>query len=93
MLRYQLLPPTSSTATSSSRSGSPTPAPATRERAAENEAKRRLRFDVDLEFGLQSRTGRTLELTGSVVAEVYLGGSAEAPILGRRALERPTAPS
>ena len=57
-------------------------------RAAENKAKRRLRFDVDLEFGLQSRTGRTLELTGSVVAEVYLGAANKAPIIGRRALDK-----
>ncbi|PPJ30640.1 DEAD/DEAH box helicase [Nocardia nova] len=34
---------------------------------------RRVQFDIDLEFGLQSRLGRTLELTGSVVAEVDLG--------------------
>ena len=72
MLRYQLLPPDivdrdefvafwQADAHANSR------------RAAENKAKRRLRFDVDLEFGLQSRTGRTLELTGSVAAEVYLG--------------------
>ncbi|MGO4442195.1 DEAD/DEAH box helicase [Mycobacterium sp. 2YAF39] len=87
MLRYQLLPPDivdrdefvafwQANAHSNSR------------RAAENKAKRRLRFDIDLEFGLQSRTGRTLELTGSVAAEVYLGSPQKAPILGRRALER-----
>ncbi|MFD1811782.1 DEAD/DEAH box helicase [Rhodococcus gannanensis] len=47
---------------------------------------RRLEFDIDLEFGLQSRLGRTLELTGSAVAEVDLGG-AERPVrLGRAAL-------
>ncbi|MDF2467662.1 MAG: box helicase [Rhodococcus erythropolis] len=87
MLRYQLLPPDivdrdefvafwQADAHSNSR------------RAAENKAKRRLRFDVDLEFGLQSRTGRTLELTGSVAAEVYLGAPHKARILGRRAIER-----
>ena len=76
MLRYQLLPPDivdrdefvafwQADAHSNSR------------RAAENKAKRRLRFDVDLEFGLQSRTGRTLELTGSVAAEVVPGCPAE----------------
>ncbi|NAZ74032.1 DEAD/DEAH box helicase [Kineococcus sp. T13] len=32
--------------------------------------RRRLLLDVSLEFGLQSRTGRTLERTGSVTAEV-----------------------
>ncbi|MGC4960933.1 DEAD/DEAH box helicase [Gordonia sp. DT101] len=47
---------------------------------------RRLEFDIDMEFGLQSRLGRTLELTGSAVAEVDLGG-AERPVrLGRAAL-------
>ncbi|MGY1709132.1 DEAD/DEAH box helicase [Geodermatophilus sp. SYSU D00758] len=35
--------------------------------------KRRLRLDAALEFGLQSRTGRTLERTGSVAAEVSVG--------------------
>lgn len=57
-------------------------------RAAENKAKRRLQFDVDLEFGLQSRTGRTLELTGSVAAEVYLGAPRRAAIIGRRAVDK-----
>ncbi|SMG55763.1 Distinct helicase family with a unique C-terminal domain including a metal-binding cysteine cluster [Rhodococcus rhodochrous J3] len=56
-------------------------------RAAEKKAKRRLQFDIDLEFGLQSRTGRTLELTGSVVAEVYLGAPGRAATLGRLAAE------
>jgi ATP-dependent helicase YprA (DUF1998 family) len=60
-------------------------------RAAENRAKRRLQFDIDLEFGLQSRTGRTLELTGSVAAEVYLGGPHRAAIIGRRAVDSVTA--
>jgi ATP-dependent helicase YprA (DUF1998 family) len=87
MLRYQLLPPDivdrdefvafwRADAHSNSR------------RAAESKAKKRLRFDIDLEFGLQSRTGRTLELTGSVAAEVYLGAPQKAPILGRRAIDR-----
>lgn len=35
--------------------------------------KNRLQFDAMLEFGLQSRVGRTLELTGSAVAEVEAG--------------------
>lgn len=56
-------------------------------RAAETRAKRRLQFDIDLEFGLQSRTGRTLELTGSVAAEVYLGGPQRAALIGRRAAD------
>jgi len=35
--------------------------------------RRRLALDAALEFGLNSRTGRTLELTGSVAAEVTAG--------------------
>ena len=34
--------------------------------------RRRLAFDAALEFGLQSRVGRTLELTGTVAAEVEI---------------------
>nr|WP_245597113.1 Zn-binding domain-containing protein [Jiangella gansuensis] len=45
------------------------------ERAARHAVKARLDFDLALEFGLQSRTGRTLELTGSAVAEVDVGTS------------------
>ncbi|SUE13269.1 dead/deah box helicase [Rhodococcus gordoniae] len=53
---------------------------------ATDKVRKRLEFDIDLEFGLQSRLGRTLELTGSTVAEVDLGG-AERPVrLGRAAL-------
>ena len=36
-----------------------------------NRVKRRLLLDASLEFGLQSRTGRTLERTGSAAAEVH----------------------
>jgi ATP-dependent helicase YprA (DUF1998 family) len=43
------------------------------ERRAKGAVKSRLEFDLTLEFGLQSRTGRTLELTGSAVAEVDVG--------------------
>ncbi|MET7773568.1 Zn-binding domain-containing protein [Nocardia sp. NPDC005366] len=46
-----------------------------------------MQFDIDLEFGLQSRLGRTLELTGSVVAEVDLGSPDRVAGLGRQALE------
>src|SRR5690606_30772619 len=35
--------------------------------------KRRLSFDVAMEFGLHSRVGRTLELTGSLAAGVDAG--------------------
>jgi ATP-dependent helicase YprA (DUF1998 family) len=43
------------------------------ERTAKGVVKARLEFDLALEFGLQSRTGRTLELTGSAVTEVDVG--------------------
>lgn len=55
-------------------------------RKAAAKVLRRLEFDIDLEFGLQSRLGRTLELTGSAVAEVDLGGSENPLRLGRAAL-------
>ena len=87
MLRYQLLPPDIVERDEFVGFWNPDAHPNTR-RAAENKAKRRLQFDVDLEFGLQSRTGRTLELTGSVAAEVYLGAPQRATILGRRALDK-----
>ncbi|WP_338836935.1 DEAD/DEAH box helicase [Gordonia polyisoprenivorans] len=58
---------------------------AARKKAA-TKVLQRLQFDIDMEFGLQSRLGRTLELTGSAVAAVDLG-DAERPIrLGRAAL-------
>lgn len=87
MLRYQLLPPDIVDRDEFAAFWKPNAHPNSR-RAAESKAKRRLRFDIDLEFGLQSRTGRTLELTGSVVAEVYLGAPRRALIIGRRALDR-----
>lgn len=52
-----------------------------------NRVKRRLQFDAALEFGLQSRLGRTLELTGSVIAEVYAGTAARLSTLARPLLE------
>jgi ATP-dependent helicase YprA (DUF1998 family) len=87
MLRYQLLPPDIVDRDEFVAFWKPDAHPNSR-RAAENKAKRRLRFDVDLEFGLNSRTGRTLELTGSVVAEVYLGAPHRTPVIGQRALEK-----
>lgn len=86
MLRYQLLPPDVVDRDEFVGFWKSGVHPNTR-RAAESKAKRRLRFDVDLEFGLQSRTGRTLELTGSVAAEVYLGAPQRAAIIGRRAVD------
>ncbi|GAA2489571.1 DEAD/DEAH box helicase [Nocardia seriolae] len=59
--------------------------PAEKGNATRN-VKRRLQFDIDLEFGLQSRLGRTLELTGSVVAEVDLGSPKRVHRLGMAAL-------
>jgi len=50
--------------------------------------RRRLLFDAVLEFGLQSRVGRTLEQTGSVVVEVEAGRPAKLAALGRGALDR-----
>lgn len=38
--------------------------------AVKGRVRRRLAFDAALEFGLQSRLGRTLELTGTVAAQV-----------------------
>ena len=86
VLRYQLLPPDIVDRDEFVGFWKSNVHPTTR-RAAENKAKRRLQFDVDLEFGLQSRTGRTLELTGSVAAEVYLGAPHRAAIIGRRAVD------
>jgi len=55
---------------------------------ARRAAKKRLLFDAALEFGLQSRTGRTLELTGSVAVETDAGSTARITSLARRALEQ-----
>lgn len=61
--------------------------PAAQRRTAQRKVARRVQFDIDLEFGLQSRLGRTLELTGSVVAEVDLGSPGRVAGLGRQALD------
>lgn len=87
MLRYQLLPPDIVDRDEFVGFWNSAAHPNTR-RAAENKAKRRLQFDIAMEFGLQSRTGRTLELTGSVAAEVYLGAPQRATIIGRRAVDK-----
>ncbi|WP_062381190.1 DEAD/DEAH box helicase [Demequina pelophila] len=47
----------------------------------------RLLFDAILEFGLQSRVGRTLELTGSVAAHVDAGGIDRLARIARKAIE------
>lgn len=49
-------------------------------------AKRRLQFDLAMEFGLQSRVGRTLELTGSLAASVSVSESALRTV-GRKVLD------
>ena len=48
--------------------------------------KRRLLFDAVMEFGLQSRVGRTLEQTGSVVVEVDAGRPAALASIARSVL-------
>lgn len=48
--------------------------------------KRRLQFDLAMEFGLQSRVGRTLELTGSLAASVSVT-EASLRATGRRVLD------
>lgn len=48
--------------------------------------RKRLKFDLAMEFGLQSRVGRTLELTGAVAAEVDAGPEARLEALGRAAV-------
>lgn len=48
--------------------------------------RKRLLLDVELEFGLQSRVGRTLELTGSVAAEVDAGTASKLETVGRSVL-------
>ena len=50
--------------------------------------RRRLLFDATLEFGLQSRVGRTLEQTGSVAVEVEAGQAAKLAAIARAAIAR-----
>ncbi|MDR1265266.1 MAG: DEAD/DEAH box helicase [Propionibacteriaceae bacterium] len=47
---------------------------------------RRMAFDAALEFGLNSRLGRTLELTGSVAAEVEAGSASRIAQIAREAI-------
>ncbi|MFI6957022.1 DEAD/DEAH box helicase [Nocardia sp. NPDC050408] len=85
--RYRLLPPDIVEHDEFTAYWQPDRPAALRRKAAKNVA-RRVQFDIDLEFGLQSRLGRTLELTGSVVAEVDLGSPQRVAQLGAAALER-----
>lgn len=52
---------------------------------ARRSANRRLLFDAMLELGLQSRTGRTLELTGSIAVETDAGNQTRMLAVARRA--------
>lgn len=57
-------------------------------REAEETVRRRLSFDAALEFGLNSRTGRTLEMTGSALAEVDIGSTSRASAVAGKAVDR-----
>lgn len=70
--RYQLIAPEFVDRQSFRPFWDPKASPAERVRARRF-AKRRLQFDALLELGLQSRTGRTLELTGSLAVETDAG--------------------
>ncbi|WP_375430760.1 DEAD/DEAH box helicase [uncultured Friedmanniella sp.] len=52
-----------------------------------DDVRLRLLFDLACEFGVQSRIGRTLEVTGSVVAEVDAGPADQLAAAGRGTLE------
>ncbi len=54
--------------------------------------RRRLLFDAVLEFGLQSRVGRTLEQTGSAVAEVDAGEPSALARMAREVLDATDVP-
>ncbi|MEV4494547.1 DEAD/DEAH box helicase [Micromonospora arborensis] len=54
--------------------------------SVQSRVRKRLALDAALEFGLNSRTGRTLELTGSVTVEVEAGLPARVAGLARAAL-------
>lgn len=62
-------------------------ADAGKRRRARDLVRKRLSFDAALEFGLQSRLGRTLELTGSVAVETQAGNDVQMIALARRVLE------
>ena len=64
----------------------PKASPAERVRARRY-AKRRLQFDALLELGLQSRTGRTLELTGSLAVETDAGNPTRMLSVARKAYD------
>lgn len=67
-----------------------TDSPPSETRKARTRAIARLLFDASLEFGLQNRIGRTLEMTGTVVAEVDAGSAPALVGLATSALESVT---
>ncbi|GAB3267612.1 DEAD/DEAH box helicase [Arthrobacter pigmenti] len=85
--RYQLVPPeladrdTFKPFWNSTAAAKATPAGRRRGRDL---VRKRLAFDAALEFGLQSRLGRTLELTGTVVVETEAGSDAQMIATARR---------
>ncbi|MBX6388906.1 MAG: DEAD/DEAH box helicase [Frankia sp.] len=85
--RYRLVPPAVADWASFRRYWEPSGSPQDQARARLLVAQR-LAFDAALEFGLNSRTGRTLELTGAVVAEVNTDSRQALLTVGRRALRR-----
>ena len=85
VLRYRLLPPDCADResfapfwTSSTQRGAP--------QSVRTRVQRRLALDAALEFGLNSRTGRTLELTGAVAVEVEAGEPARMASVARTVL-------
>jgi len=56
-------------------------------RAVLERVRRRLALDAALEFGLNSRTGRTLELTGSAAVEVDAGNADDMAAAARTAID------
>lgn len=63
---------------------------ASQRRRARTRAQKRLAFDAVMEFGLNSRMGRTLELTGSVAAAVDYGSEENLLSLIDNVLQRST---
>ena len=59
-----------------------------RRRASRATVRRRLLFDMQLEFGLQARFGRTLELTGTASVETDSAGIDDLAEIGTTAISR-----
>ncbi|WP_045879109.1 DEAD/DEAH box helicase [Pseudofrankia sp. DC12] len=85
--RYRLVPPTVADWASFHRYWHPSGS-ASERGSARRAVERRLGFDAALEFGLNARTGRTLELTGAVVAEVDTDSPRALRNVGRRAVAK-----